>query len=408
MTFDQFDLDRRLLQTLKAQRIHHPTPVQHQAIPLVLEGSDLVAVAQTGTGKTLAFALPTLTRVAQESPERNRILVLVPTRELCVQVEKVYRELGKAAGVKSVQIYGGVSFDQQAKELRKGATVIVATPGRLLDHMSRGRLQLDGLEVLVLDEADRMLDMGFLPDLQRIVRQLPQDRQTLMFSATFPPEIEKLAAKMLQNPKRVSVGAVAKPVEKVRQELYPVMQEDKSRLLLDLLDEEDVTSALIFLRTKVRTERLAAVLKKKGVKIAQIHGDRSQGQRQRALDGFRSGKYKFLVATDVAARGLDIEGVSHVINYDIPLDPDDYIHRIGRTARAEAEGDAITFVSPEEYKALESLERSLGYNIPRMEWEDAPPMLTLYKPAAAKATKASGGRNVRRTPGGRRIANRRR
>ncbi len=399
MTFDEFEIDPRCLHVLNQQNITEPTPVQEQAIPLALTGKDLVAVAQTGTGKTLAFALPSLTRLAQGKIKRNLMLVLLPTRELCTQVHEVINTLGKAMHIKAVPIYGGVSIDKQAKQLQEGMTVIVATPGRLIDQMGRRNVKFDELEILVLDEADRMLDMGFLPDIQRILRKLPSSRQTLMFSATFPNEISRMAERMMHEPERVSVGAIAKPVDTVRQLLYPVRAEDKTALLTKIMDEEDISSALIFLRTKSRTERLANTLRKKKYNIAQIHGDRSQGQRQQALDGFKNGKYNVLVATDVASRGLDIDGVSHVFNYDIPPNPDDYIHRIGRTARAKAEGDAITFVSPTEYKELESIERALAHNIPREEWEKAPRVLSLYHPPGKKK---AGERQRRQRPSPRR------
>ncbi len=384
MSFDQFDLDPRCLDVLEKQDIVTPTPVQEQAIPLVMEGRDVVAIAQTGTGKTLAFVMPGLTLLAQGKLRNNSMLVLVPTRELCVQVHEVVREVGSALGIRSTSIYGGVSLERQAHDLRKGCQVLVATPGRLLDHMSRRNVRFDHLQILVMDEADRMLDMGFLPDILRILQKLPEDRQTLMFSATFPDSISRLSARMLRDPERVSAGAIEKPVETVRLALYPVRQEHKARLLLELLEKEAPGPTLIFLRTKVRTETLAHVLKKKGFNIAQLHGDRSQSQRQQALDGFRKGKYDILVATDVAARGLDIEGITHVFNYDIPLNPDDYIHRIGRTARAEAEGDAITFVTPAEFQALGAIEKALGHNIPREEWDHAPRVLSIYRPIKAK------------------------
>ena len=329
------------------------------------------------------------------------MLVLVPTRELCVQVHEVVREVGTALGMRSTTIYGGVSLERQASDLRKGCHVIVATPGRLLDHIGRRNIRFEHLEILVLDEADRMLDMGFLPDILRIIEKLPEDRQTLMFSATFPDSIARLAGRMLRDPERISVGAIEKPVDTVRQLLYPVRQEHKTRLMLELLEKEEPGSTLVFLRTKIRTETLAHVLKKKGFNIAQLHGDRSQSQRQQALDGFRRRKYDILVATDVAARGLDIEGVTHVFNYDIPLNPDDYIHRIGRTARAEAEGDAITFVTPAEFQALGGIEKALGHNIQRAEWEDAPRVLSIYRPAKSKRGTA------RRRTGTRRLLRRR-
>jgi ATP-dependent RNA helicase RhlE len=257
----------------------------------------------------------------------------------------------------------------------------------LLDHLRRGNLHFDNLTILVLDEADRMLDMGFLPDIVRIIEQLPQDRQTMMFSATFPDAIARLTSRMMRDPERINVGSVAKPVDTVRQLLYPVAQPDKARLLLRLIEEEEPGPTLIFLRTKVATESLANALEKKGHKVAQLHGDRSQIQRTKALEGFRDGKYDILVCTDVAARGLDIDGVTHVFNYDIPQNPEDYLHRIGRTARAQKEGDAITFVTPAEWQALSQIEKALGKQIPRAEYDGAPRVLSTFKPADAAAAK---------------------
>jgi len=392
MSFDEFDLDSRCLRVLHEAEIATPTPIQAQAIPIAREGRDVIGVAQTGTGKTLAFTLPSLTRLAQEKLRRNMMLVLVPTRELAVQVEKVVEDIGRPLQIRSVAIYGGVNLDRQATELRRGRAVVVATPGRLLDHMGRGNLRFDDLSILVLDEADRMLDMGFLPDIRKILRKLPKERQTLMFSATFPDEIARLTGEMMHEPERVTVGAISRPVDAVRQLLYTVMPEHKSELLLDVLRSEDIHSALVFLRTKQRTERVAQLLRKRGFKASAIHGDRSQKQREQALDGFRKGKYRILVATDVAARGLDVDGISHVINYDIPPTADDYIHRIGRTARAEAEGDAITFVSPSEHLPLETIERALARRLPRAEWEKAVPVLSLYSPPGESKKKTAGRR----------------
>ena len=385
MAFDTFDLDPLCLRVLQTMGIVKPTPIQEEAIPVALQGKDLVATAQTGTGKTLAFALPSLSRLAKEKSQRNRMLVLVPTRELCVQVESVIRAFTKALHLRSTLIYGRVNMPPQTEELRRGCDIIVATPGRLLDHMGRGNIRFNNLEILVFDEADRMLDMGFLPDIRRILAKLPADRQTLMFSATFAEELRRLTLSMMRDPARIEVGAVAKPVDTVRQLVIPVRQEDKSRMLLDLLAEEDeVDTAIVFLHTKHRTDRLGKLLTKAGFKAATLHGDLNQGQRQRALDGFRNGKYNILVATDVAARGLDIEDVTHVINYDIPANPDDYLHRVGRTARAEKEGDAITFVTPSDHAALGGIEKAVGQNIPRKEYEGAPRILTLWRPAGAK------------------------
>ena len=396
MTFDEFGLDPRCLRVLHQQEIVTPTPVQAQAIPIALEGRDVIAVAQTGTGKTLAFSLPALTRLAGLHVTKNNVLVLTPTRELAVQVQRVVEQLAKAMHMHSTSIYGGVGMEKQTQDLRKGKQVIVATPGRLLDHLGRGNVAFPQLQILILDEADRMLDMGFLPDIRRILRQLPRERQTMMFSATFPDEIAKLTSEMMNEPERISVGPIARPVDSVRQLIYPVRPEDKTRLLVKILTEQEIISAVIFLRTKDRTERVSNTLHKQGLNAAAIHGDRSQRQREQALDGFRKGKYKILVATDVAARGLDIEGVTHVINYDIPPTSEDYIHRIGRTARAQAEGDAITFVCPSDHTALETIERALGRNLPRAEWEDAPPVLSLFQPKEVTKAKPGPRRPVRR------------
>ena len=368
------------MSVLQAMKIKTPSPVQEQAIPVALSGRDLVVTAQTGTGKTLAFSLPSLTRLAGKKAGPNRMLVLAPTRELCVQVEMVIQDLCRSLKFHSVAVYGGVGMHAQTEKLKRGCEVVVATPGRLLDHLSRGTVKFDALEILVLDEADRMLDMGFLPDIQRIIKKLPKKRQTLMFSATFPPTIERLARDMMHDPERISVGFTAQPVEKVRQVIIPVREEDKPRILLQLLDEEGIDSALIFMRTIRRTERVGRALKGSKHKTAIIHGDLPQTQRQRALDGFRSGKYKILVATDVAARGLDIDDISHVINYDIPVNPDDYVHRIGRTARAQREGDALTLVTPADHSALAAIEQALGYNLERRVYEGAPKILTIFKP----------------------------
>lgn len=392
MSFESLSIDPRCLKMLKVQRITEPTPVQARAIPPALEGRDLVAVAQTGTGKTLAFSLPSLTRLAAAPRRRNSMLVLTPTRELAVQVRSVVETYGAGLGLRTVCIYGGVGFGPQADALRRGCDIIVATPGRLLDHMSRGAISFRDLQVLVLDEADRMLDMGFMPDIRRIMAKLPEERQTLMFSATFPREIARLAADMQHNPVRIDVGPVATPVERVRQNIYTVAQTGKTPLLSNLLRGPEVRSVLVFMRTKHRTDRVARSLQREGFKVQSIHGDRSQGQRQQALDGFRSGRYNVLVATDVAARGLDIKGVSHVINYDVPNNPEEYIHRIGRTARANEKGDAITFVSPDECVALGNIETALGASLPRVTWEGSVPVVSLFKARGQSSQSGHGQR----------------
>jgi len=396
MTFEEFnDLDPRCLRVLQRMGIVTPTPVQEQAFDIAIAGKDLIATAQTGTGKTLAFALPTLSRLAKEREIRNRMLVLVPTRELCVQVELVMAELCKALHMRTALIYGGVGFNSQIASLKNGSDVIVATPGRLLDHMSRGAINFSTLEVLIFDEADRMLDMGFLPDIKRILAKLPKERQTLMFSATFAPELQRLTRSMMRDPQRIEVGSISMPVDAVRQLVVPVRQENKSQMLVEILREEKIDTALVFLRTKIRTERVTKLLKKEGFRAAAIHGDLSQQLRQRSLDGFRSGRYQILVATDVAARGLDIDDISHVINYDIPENPDDYVHRIGRTARAKREGDAITFVTPTDHSALGAIEQTIGKNIERKQYEGAPNVLTLWRPAGEKRKTGTGVRRGR-------------
>ncbi len=398
MKFDEMGLDERLLQLLAKKEFTTPTPVQTLAIPKAVTGRDVVGLAQTGTGKTLAYVLPALTRLSAGKLQKNSMLVLVPTRELAVQVHGVVEEMGRPLGIRSLAVYGGVSLDNQRDELKAGRQVIVATPGRLLDHMRRRNIDFNNLMVFVLDEADRMLDMGFLPDIKKIVRKLPQRRQTMMFSATMPDEIAYLTDRMMEEPERIEVGIITKPVESVRQTLYAVRPEDKTELLFSVLEEAKITSAVIFLHTRVRTERLARALRNKGFSVAQIHGDRSQPQREQALKGFRDGKYRILVATDIAARGLDIEGVSHIINFDIPPSADDYIHRVGRTARADAEGDAITFVCPSDLAALEKIEATVGRRLPREEWEGAPPILSLYSPPEDKPKEEKpsfGSRNRR-------------
>ncbi len=399
MHFEDFELDPRLLRVLDTKGIETPTMIQREAIPALFEGRDMVAVAQTGTGKTLAYALPALMRLAEGRVQRNMMLVLAPTRELAQQVHGVIAELGKAVGIRCAAVYGGTGFGPQIDALKKGVGIVVATPGRLLDHMRRGNARFDDLMILVLDEADRMLDMGFLPDIKSIIRKLPEQRQTVMCSATFPREIARLSEEFLREPQRIEVGQIAKPVDAVRQMLYPVHPERKLGLLKTMLREKNVDSAMIFLRTKPRTERVAKALRKDGFKVQAIHGDRSQRQRNEALAGFRSGKYRFLVATDVAARGLDIQAVSHVINYDIPENPDDYIHRIGRTARASAEGDAVTFVTPADMLPLEAIERALGKNLPRADWEGAVPVISLYQPPGVQTGRKRRGITHRRRRG---------
>jgi ATP-dependent RNA helicase RhlE len=393
--FDAFSLAPPCADVLEEQGIIDPTPIQERAIPPILEGRDIMGVAQTGTGKTLAFVLPALSRLVRGRVRRNMMLVLTPTRELADQVYEVVEQFAEVLDLSTTCIYGGVGYEPQKKDLRRGSAIIVATPGRLLDHMKQGHIDFRNLKTLVLDEADRMLDMGFLPDIRRIVQELPRKRQTLMFSATFAPEIQSLAGDMMYEPERIEVGAVHKPVESVRQELYSVQSDEKVALLTSLLKEREVDSAMVFIRTKGRTERVAKMLRRNGVKAEAIHGDRTQKQRQKALDGFRTGTFPVLVATDVAARGLDIGGVSHVFNFDIPATPDDYLHRIGRTARAQAKGEAVTFVQPDEHLALEAIERALGYNIPDADWEGQTNVLRLFSPESKDDKRRKSGQRRR-------------
>jgi ATP-dependent RNA helicase RhlE len=369
MSFQNYAIEPRCLALLKAQGLVEPTAVQEQAIPVALEGRDVTAVAQTGTGKTLAFCLPALTRLAAEPKVRGtRMLVVTPTRELAVQVHRVFEPFARKLGLRATCVFGGVGMAPQTQDLRQGAAIVIATPGRLLDHINRGNARFDNLSVLVLDEADRMLDMGFLPDIKRIVNELPKERQTMLFSATFPKDIQRLAADFQNDPCRIEVGPMSTPTDSVRQGVYTVDSSGKMNLLSDLLGRPGVDSAIVFIRTKHRTDRVAKTLSGQGFKAQAIHGGRSQAQRQRALDGFRRGSVTILVATDVAARGIDVKGVTHVVNFDVPGCFDDYVHRIGRTARANATGDAITFISPEDYQELGDIEAGLGKPLHREPW----------------------------------------
>ena len=370
MSFSDFNLDPLVVKYLTRKGITEPTPIQAQTLELALEGHDILAVSQTGSGKTLAFALPALTCLDEEEPARNRMLVLTPTRELAQQVHKVIESIGRILELSSVCVFGGVSIDRQAQALKRGVDIIVATPGRLMDHMDRGNIDFSHCNTLVLDEADRMLDMGFMPDIKEILSHLPDSRQTMFFSATFPKEIEALTKQFQNNPKRIEIGSVA-PAKAVRQHVYTVDQNQKAQLLQKVLEEPEVTSSIVFMRTKHRTDRVTKTLKAQGFKAQAIHGGRTQSQRKIAIDAFRKGTCNVLVATDVAARGIDIAGVTHVINFDIPMAYDDYVHRIGRTARASADGDAITFVAKEDARTLRDIEKALGKKIPQKDWVGA-------------------------------------
>ncbi len=364
MSFSQFDLDPRLMHGVRAAGYAAPTPIQAVAIPPALAGGDLIGTAQTGTGKTAAFVLPILQRLLAGPRGVARALIVTPTRELAEQIHDTIGVLGKHTKLRSATIYGGVPMAPQERALRDGVEILVACPGRLLDHLGSGTARLDRLEVLVLDEADRMFDMGFLPSVRRILNAVPARRQTMLFSATFPAEVEHLAAQALRAPQRLAVGTVM-PAKTVTHALYPVAQHLKTALTLALLKRIDAGPVLIFTRTRHRASRLAQQIARAGYRTTSLHSDRSQNQRQAALDGFRDGTYQIMVATDIAARGIDVQGISHVINFDIPDTADAYIHRIGRTGRAEREGDAFTLITPDDDEIVRALERVVGRKLPR-------------------------------------------
>ena len=367
MPFTQFGLDATLLKAVKELGFTRPTPIQEQAIPPALKGKDVLACAMTGSGKTAAFVLPIVQRLMAKPRGVTRALVLAPTRELAAQIHEHLEELAVHTPVTGAPIFGGVGMAPQEHAFRSGVDVLIATPGRLLDHFTRPYAKLDRLEILVLDEADRMLDMGFLPDIRRVLKHLPATkRQTLFFSATMPQEIVRLSAEMLDQPVTFNLERKSQPAVGITQAVYPVARELKSALLLELINQRVVEYAIVFTRTKHRANRLADWLDKRGVAVAKIHGNRSQNQRTEALAGFKSGKIQVLVATDIVARGIDVVALGHVVNFDVPNVPDDYIHRVGRTARAETTGDAFTFVSPDEETDLAAIERDVGRRLPRV------------------------------------------
>jgi len=366
MPFTGLGLDPALLRATHELGFTRPTPVQQDAIPPALAGRDVLACAMTGSGKTAAFLLPIMQRFLPKRRGVTRALVLTPTRELAAQIDAHFTELAVHTPLTGAAVFGGVGMGPQEHAFRSGVDVIVATPGRLLDHFRQPYAKLEHLEVLVLDEADRMLDMGFLPDIRRVLRHLPARRQTLFFSATMPPPIVELARDMLKAPVTVNLERKAAPAVGITHAVYPVAQDLKSALLVALLQRNDVPQALVFTRTKHRANRLAQFLVRHHVACERIHGNRSQAQRTQALAGFKAGRFRVLVATDIAARGIDVEALSHVINFDVPSVPEDYIHRVGRTARAELTGDAFTFVAPEETDDLRAIERAIGKQLPRV------------------------------------------
>ena len=366
LTFADLGLSAPMLASLARAGYERPTPIQAQAVPLALKGRDLMGLAQTGTGKTAAFTIPIIERLLG-GPKRTRALILTPTRELCQQVEASFQKYGEGTGLDVISIYGGVGYEPQTAALRAGVDVIVATPGRLIDHLEKQHVIFDDLEVLVLDEADRMLDMGFAPQINKIVAQIHPYRQTLLFSATMPPEVEALARKYLRKPQVVQVGRRSQAAATVRHYVYPVPKHKKTELLVHLvqsLDAED--SVLVFTRTKHGADRVVQHLAEAGYSADALHADKSQGQREQALARFKAGTTKILVATDIAQRGLDISGITHVINYDVPQQAEDYVHRIGRTGRAAKEGDAFTFMCADEIGMVRTVERVIGQQIPRI------------------------------------------
>lgn len=368
MDFKSFNFHPLVSAGVEAAGFVTPTPIQQEAIPSVMQGHDVMGLAQTGTGKTAAFALPILHRLVAGPRGKVRALVVAPTRELAEQIHESITGLGRKCRLKSATIYGGVNINPQLHKLKAGLEIVVACPGRLLDHINQGTIDLSHLEVLVLDEADQMFDMGFLPDIRRILKHLPSKRQTLLFSATMPPDIRALAQDILSNPVTVQVSNLAPPVT-VTHALYPVAQHLKTGLLLQLLQHTDTESVLVFTRTKHRAKRLGEQLEKAGYKAASLQGNLSQNRRQAALDGFRDGTYQILVATDIAARGIDVSQISHVVNYDIPDTPEAYVHRIGRTGRAAKSGDAFTMVTGEDTSMVLAIERKLGAKLERRTLE---------------------------------------
>jgi ATP-dependent RNA helicase RhlE len=390
LSFPELSLHPRLLENVAALGFTRPTPIQAAAIPPALVGEDLLACAETGSGKTAAFLLPILHKLLARPRGATRALVLSPTRELAAQIAEDLRDLAGSTGLRGAAVFGGVGMQPQRVAFERGVDVIVATPGRLLDHFSQSYAKLASLEILVLDEADRMLDMGFLPSVRRILRHLPRRRQTLLFSATLAREIEGLAREMLCDPIELQIGERARPVERVAQAAYPVPAELKAPLLGALLERGEIDDALVFTRTKHRADRLAHWLSRQGIASERIHGNRSQNQRTQALEGFKRGKYRVLVATDLAARGIDVEALGHVVNFDVPAQAEDYVHRVGRTGRAQESGDALTLVSPQEHDDFARIERAIGLRVPRLrldgfDYRAGPDSRARNRPHSARA-----------------------
>jgi len=366
--FTNLGLSPKVLEGVRASGYTDPTPIQLRAIPLVLAGRDLIGSAQTGTGKTAAFALPMISRLGQRG--KLRALILEPTRELAAQVETAFHDYARFTDLRTVVVFGGTGYGRQDQALRRGVDILVATPGRLLDQIQRQMLKLSDIEILVLDEADRMLDMGFLPDVRKIIERCPKTRQTMLFSATVPPEIEQLSRWALRNPETIEIGLRRSPAETVTHALYPVDVGQKQALLEELLRRTDYDQVLIFCRTKNGADRVARRLHDKGHSVAVLHSNRTQREREQALNGFRNGRYEVMVATDIAARGIDVQQISHVINFDVPHHPEDYVHRIGRTGRAQTVGDAFTIMTAEDLQEVAGIEHFIGQKIPRVKLEE--------------------------------------
>ncbi len=409
MPFTKFGLSDPLVRGILVTGYTAPTEIQSKVIPAALEGKDIIGCAQTGTGKTAAFVLPILDRLEHEAGSKHRVtraLILTPTRELALQVEDSIKEYGRFVDIRSLAVFGGVNINNQLNALKHGVDIVVATPGRLMDHMNRGSIDLRHIEVLVLDEADRMLDMGFIYDVRKIVSSLPKKRQTMLFSATISQEVKSLASDMLISPQTFQIGKPRNPIETITQHIYPVHREQKMELLIHMLKNSQMYSVLVFSRTKHGADKINHRLKKAGVESVAIHSDRTQNQRLQAMEGFKKGKFQVMVATDIAARGIDIEGISHVVNFDVPAFPEDYIHRIGRTGRATALGDAITFVSYDEQQSLRRIETFIGRDLKTEKFDgfaykkaDSVQPKTVEKPKQVHPTShANAGRIADRKP----------
>jgi ATP-dependent RNA helicase RhlE len=397
MIFSQLGLSPKALEGVRAAGYNDPTPIQLRAIPILMAGRDLIGSAQTGTGKTAAFALPIISRLVQHGA--LRALVLEPTRELAAQVETAIHDYARFTNLHTAVLYGGTGYGRQDQALRRGVDIVVATPGRLLDQIQRKMVRLNQISMLVLDEADRMLDMGFLPDVRRIVERCPRTRQTMLFSATIPPEIEQLCRWALRSPESVEIGQRRIPAETVTHALYPVASDQKQALLEELLKRTDYDQVLIFCRTKHGADRVARRLHQQGHAVAVLHSNRTQREREQALNGFRNGRYEVMVATDIAARGIDVEQISHVINFDVPHHPEDYVHRIGRTGRAQSVGDAFTIMTGEDVQEVAAIERFIGQKIPRVKLDGFAYEFTRLLEDKPRPIFGSGRTRGRRSPG---------